>query len=446
MCETRADQLEEAPFSSKQLSQLQDQAVAISSCLRAGWCPSTRWSPNSSNSDDNIDIVARSAAWAAAVGEGDRKGPGAGVSIASSILKAAGTALKFLQKELVHLYQQLQTLEQRSDEVVLMFGGRGPLDGAAQLAKEAYLRCSCWASDALELQADMGPGSSAWLALPDPIEAAAALEDTAVALKVCSAWLLQLKSLYAAALTRSAAAACAKQMIGQIKRGLPAKDRCQPDNVLAELGSILLKEKHRVPLALRYLGGVFPLDVFAEEATVQLVSLGGKLSPTVRKARQQTNTRPSWQAAEQAVKDLRQKLKRRHFVPLLPAIRGVPAVLDDLYNALEDLICCIPRLHEELICLGEASAAAAASVAPILEAAREAQHFTLEWKLRLLEDTGRLGTVDSSYASELASFLKLALNVGQCLETERTELCAWRRKSVEALKTVIEAAGADVTI
>jgi hypothetical protein len=444
MCEALADQPEETSFSSEQLSQVQDQAIAVSARLRAAWCPSSRWSTNGSNPDDDVDVVARSAAWAAVV-ETDRKGPGAGVSVASSTLLATGKALKFLQKELVHIHQKLKALEQQSDEVTLMFGGRGPLDGAAQIAKEAFLRCSCWASDALQLQADIGPGSSAWLALPDPIEAAAALEDTALAIKVCSAWLLQLKSLHAAALTRTAAAAQAKKMIAQTK-GLPAEDRCQQDNILSELGSFFFGEKHPVPLALRYLGGAFPLDVLAEEATVQLVSIGGKLPPAVGKAQQQTNTRPSWEAAEQAVKDLRQKLKRRHFVPLLPAIRGVPAVLDDLYNALEDLIFGIPRLHEELICLGEASAAAAATVAPILEAAREAQHFAVEWKLLLLEDGGGRGIVDNSNASELASFLKLAVNIGKHLETKRRELCAWRKKSVEALKTFIEAAGADVRI
>jgi len=109
-----------------------------------------------------------------------------------------------LRRRLVCLHVEFVALDDGCAEAV--FGGKGPLSGAAACAEAAAGDCENAAIATLQASAALGPTASAWVELPDPLAAAEELEASAKALGQALSHIEQLSARRLAAVERAKAA------------------------------------------------------------------------------------------------------------------------------------------------------------------------------------------------------------------------------------------------
>jgi hypothetical protein len=357
---------------------------------------------------EDDDVVVRHAIWAA-LGGGSTASRG--IQRAAMVLSGLATELEEISKRLSRLQEEFACLDDGS--TAKLFGGPGPLGlctEAGICAADTAVACALAASEARKSLTSLGLSSSVWVELPDPTAILAAIDRGAEAVGNLSGIAEVISAKRQAAVARAKAAIEAN--------GLRKCAANPPD------------DPQGVPLHV----SLAPWSLWSR--TLEEIENGTRHTP-------QTSV---WLGLRDSIEDMLQRLHRHYFH--VPSSCDAPAVLDSIFQGLDQLTESLARLLEELSCVDkcdiELDLFISDSPVVVLLSAVSVQEQTVEWKCKFLSASSNTHTKGLSRTAckvpvgPFIEFLEEVVVVGNALDAHIAALAERRDTTVEALKSATE--------
>jgi len=326
-----------------------------------------------------------------------------------------------VQHRLSRLYEELVCLD--DGDASELFGGPGPLgvtsNAAATRCWNAVEECGLAASEVQRSAATLSNASSVWVELPDPSSISEALAAGAEAVGRFCDLEHQLSAQKQAAVVRAKVAIEADPVVWALAREKEVLHPLQHDGNPQEDS---------------------PNNACAWFCLPTLQDIKCTLQDIKKSTEPHDAHTVVWAHTRGWVEHLLQQLRRHYFH--VPSSSNAPEVLDSIFNAFDELMARLARLHEEASCLDkecsmELDGSDLKNPLAVLLTAASIQKHTLDWKCKFLTVPG--GKAEKVSIGPFVSYLEEVAAVGDALDVHIDALTRHREIVVDSLKASTEA-------